>query len=254
MENGVGNTPMEVVSLLELVRNVEELRSYTQKEWWYDRDDLTPRTFNFEKQRVPAEKIPKYEAELKDLRDVVEIMVNGGVVPDEEKKKLKNEVMKWVNRMEDIVDSAKKMEAARKIQKEKAAEKQRRHKSPFKSNSYPGDVADISETFAIVKEAFESKDSKSDLDIRQLIHLDDVQASVGFSLVHVMSDENGNRVLSYGSTRCRRSRYGRQDCGDEDGSDDDEVKARRGSMVFQAVGSAWDEDSDYSETEGAGDF
>jgi len=204
MENGVGNTPMEVISLLELFQRLEKLEASVRREeslyYVYSSFSDTP--------RIPADQIFKHEAELRDLGYVARVLIDQGVVPDAEKKKLKNEVGNWVSKMEGIVNAAKELE----IQRERATGKQEIFS---RDDLYPPDVEDVSETFAILKEAFESRNA---IGVRQLIHLDDVQTSVSYALAHVIPEVN------------------------EDGSDDEpaddaeEDKARSNSMVFQMIG------------------
>jgi hypothetical protein len=222
MENGVGNTPMEVISLLALFQRLMKLEASVQRE-----ESLYYVSYSSsfsETPRIPADQICKHEAELKDLGYVARVLIDQGVVPDAEKKKLKNEVGKWVGKMEGIVKAAKELEATREIQRE------REPKFFSLDDLYPPDVANVLETFAILKEAF---DSRNAIGVRQLIHLDDVQTSVSYSLAYVNPD-----VDEDGNSRCRgKSRCGRN-CGSDDESveEAEEDKAKSNSMVFQIIG------------------
>jgi len=225
MENGVGNTPMEVISLLGLFQRLVKLEASVQREeslYYVDYSSFS------DTPRIPADQIFNHEAELKDLGYVARVLIDQGVVPDAEKKKLKNEVGKWVSKMEGIVNAAKELEATREIQRERAKGKQK--KISNRDDLYPPDVGDVSETFAILKEAFESR---SAIGVRQLIHLDDVQTSVSYTLAHVNPDVNED-----GNSRCQgKSRCGRTRGSDDEPADDaEEDKAKSNSMVFQIIG------------------
>ncbi len=227
MENGVGNTPMEVISLHGLLQRLVKLEASVREESLDHIGYSTSQLFS-ETRLIPAVQIFKYEAELKDLGYVAKVLIDQGVVPDAEKKNLKNEVGKWVSEMEGIVEVAKELEATREIHRERA----KGRRNFFSQNDlYPPDVGNVSETFAILKEAF---DSRNAIGVRQLIHLDDVQTSVSYTLAYVDpdvdEDENGNTFPSYNRSRCGRNR----------GSDDEsaeEDKAESNSMVFQIIGS-----------------
>ena len=134
--------------------------------------------------RIPAAHFSKYEAELKDLQDIVPGMVDRGTVPDERKLHMKNEIQNWVNRMLGAFKAAKeceeRREAERKARKDEDEKKMREKYGLPKVNTYPSDTADLKKTFELITNACEA--TPGNFQPRGLIHLLDVQKSVGYSL------------------------------------------------------------------------
>jgi hypothetical protein len=185
VENGVGNTPREVIGLSELLQCCKELNNVVSRQN-SSGSTLSPDSIDSTNERIPVAHFAKYETELKDLREFVPEMVDRGPVPDERKLHMKNEIQNWVNKMLVEFKSAKqreeRREAERKARKDEE-EKKRRQKGLPDVNPYPTDTADLKKTFELLTNAYEADPNSSQS--RRLIHLLDVQKSVGYTLTKV---------------------------------------------------------------------
>jgi uncharacterized protein YqgV (UPF0045/DUF77 family) len=195
MENGVGNTPREIIALAELLRCCKELSDVVSR----GVDELLPDTYYAIHKRIPVAHFSKYEAELKDLMEIVPEMVDRGTVADERKLHIKTEIQNWVNKMLTVFKAAKQREE-RKEAERKTREEERQKGLPD-PNPYPSDTADVKKTFELMTKACESGHFQP----RRLIHLLDVQESVGHTLTKVNPKTMDNE---YGDTSQRIELYG----------------------------------------------
>jgi ankyrin repeat protein len=117
VENGVGNTPREIVALAELLKSCKDLSNVVSMQS-SSGNSLSPDSIDSTIARIPVDQFSKYEAELKDLRDIVPEIVDRGTVPDERKLHMKNEIQNWVNKMLAAFKAAKKREERREAERE----------------------------------------------------------------------------------------------------------------------------------------
>lgn len=231
MENGVGNTPVDIITLAELVQRVKQLSSIVSDQRSSSSDGLNPSSINASDSRIPASYFTKYETEFKELRVVIRDMADRG-----KSSGLMDEVEKWVSKMEVIVSAAKTREE-RKEAERKAREEEEKKKHV---DQYPSASASVPDTFEVVKKAAQDRLGMSTT--RQLIHLLDVQKSVKCTLSKVNPNavENEYDGPSFGHYYRGRRHPRRGDDGFGQEAEEDEEKAlkERGmvSEFFQTEG------------------
>ncbi len=157
VENGVGNTPREIVALAELLKSCKKLSNVVSMT---SGNGLNPDSIDSTIQRIPVAQFSKYEAELTDLRDIVPEIVDRGTVPDERKLHMKNEILNWVNKMLAAFKGAKEREERREAEKARKDEEEKKKKQkglPDKTH-YSSDTEDLEKTFELMTNACEADD------------------------------------------------------------------------------------------------
>lgn len=211
VENGVGNTPREIVALAELLKSCKKLSNVVSMQM--SGNGLNPDSIDSTIERIPVAQFSKYEAELTDLRDIVPDIVNRGTVPDERKLHMKNEIQSWVNKMLVVFKAAKEREERREAEKARKdeEEKKKKQKGLPEKTLYSSDTEDLEKTFELMTNACKA----DDFQLRGLIHLLDVQNSVGYSLTKVNPDTEDDE--SGGLPKLRsKGRYTRKSADLED--------------------------------------
>jgi len=237
MENGVGNTPLEIASLKDLIQRVSNFTTSSQQgRYSQSGDELRPNGLDVEPRRIQISLIEKYEAELEETREVVGTMLDQATIAMKEKEVLKMELTKWLNRVTEMVRIAKESEAPNEAKRQKEAEV---FEKKDKAERYPQkDSADISETLSVIHEYLKTLSDGGSSIRRQLIHLLDVQKSVGATLIKVtrgeVGDDDGYQRFSY---RRRRQYEDEEELQEEV---DEEVKMKNNSMVIQCLGTSKD--------------
>jgi len=202
IENSVGKLPGEISFLAVLVSCCKELDEIVSGRRSYERG-LTPDSIDSSAfARIPVAYFSKYETELKELVEIVPGMVDRGTVPDERKIYMKNEIQDWVNKIKGLLGDATQREERRHVER-KAREEEEKKKKRQKGladdvDPYPRDTADLMKTFDLVVNAH--KDPVSCVHPRRLIHLLDVQNSVGYTLTKV-NPETADNEDEYASQR-----------------------------------------------------
>ena len=164
MENGVGNTPFEIVSLNELSSRIQRFpqdQSNTMSELKIDGIDPF--------YRYPGDYIQKLRKELPKLRAILDVLFAEGRL--KRQTKLATELTKFANLMEERLSVAEAAHTARLARFPKEEEE---------VSANPKDSYDLEKTSSIVVEALKGLTVN-----RQLIHLIDVQKSVGADLEKV---------------------------------------------------------------------
>ena len=167
MENGVGNTPFEIVSLNELSSRIQR----------YPQNQLNGRSRMSELRidgiepfyRYPGDYIQKLQKELPKLHAILDVLFAEGRL--KRQTKLATELTKFASLMKERLSIAE------------AAHTARLARFPNEQKGVSADVKDgydLEKTFSIVVEALKGLTVN-----RQLIHLLDVQKSVGADLEKV---------------------------------------------------------------------
>lgn len=162
MENSVGNTPLDIISLVELNSRIQRF-SKNQENSITELEVNTVEPF----QRHSKTYISKLEKELPNLHAILDVLFADGRLKDQ--TKLATELRKFSSMMGERLHAAKLAEAARPSRLPKV------EKAP--ENKNPRDSPDVEKTFSIVLAALEDSTVN-----RQLVHLIDVQKSVGADL------------------------------------------------------------------------
>lgn len=255
VENAVGVTAYETMALSDLVRRIQGIGNRTgyNRYMHHSANRLTPNTLGDESTYLSQANHEHYESELKTLRLVASDMIDLGTLKFDEKTKLKQAVLDFVARLEKNLGKAKEIEERAKA---RAAEALKDSSLPLATPQplapYPIDSADFKTAYELLKDAREVAISPSTSDgriPRQLIHLLDVQKSVGYTFAKVdpaAADseyaDNSGQYLDSNRFRSRRFRSARRrDSDDLTGEDDSEnFEERRGTMVFQYMGTEVD--------------
>lgn len=227
VENSVGNTPREIVALAELLNSCKKLKVSTQSS---SGSSLSPDSIDPTIARIPVDQFSKYEAELKDLRDITPEIIDRGTVPDERKLHMKNEINNWVNKMLAAFKAAKKCEERRESEREarKDEEKKKKQQKGLPDETpYPSDTADLTKTFELMTNACKA----DDFQLRRLIHLLDVQNSVGYSLNKVNPDTEEDE--NDGSPKLRSKGRYKKSVDLEDNDVEPEQREPETFMVFR---------------------
>ena len=182
MENGVGNTPTEIAALAELVQCCKELGDLASGQRPSE-GLLHPEYIFSSVARIPAAHFSKYEAELKDLMEIIPEMVDRGTVPDERKLYMKNEIQDWVNKMLTRFKAAKRREEEREAERKARRDEEEEKERQEGVIPYPCDTADLKKTFELITKAYQA--TFDNFQPRRLIHILDVQESVGYTLTKV---------------------------------------------------------------------
>ena len=203
IENGVGNTPGQIIALARLVQSCKDLSSSPD----LSRFALNPDSVDTTIARIPVDQFSRYEAELKSLMEIVPEMVDRGTVPDERKLYMKNEIQNWVTKMLIVLRVAKQREDQRQAEKKARKDEEKRKK---RQKGLPDenldlvDTADLHKTFELITNAYEAP-----LPPRRFIHLLDVQNSVS----HTLSKVNPNSADDECDASQKPKLYGTQNKG-----------------------------------------
>ncbi len=238
VENGVGNTPREIVALAELLKSCKKLSNVVSMT---SGNGLNPDSIDSTIQRIPVAQFSKYEAELTDLRDIVPEIVDRGTVPDERKLHMKNEILNWVNKMLAAFKGAKEREERREVEKARKDEEEKKKKQkglPDKTH-YSSDTEDLEKTFELMTNACKA----DDFQLRRLIHLLDVQNSVGYSLTKVnpdtVEDESGGLPKLRSKGRYTRKSADLEDYEAEPEQRDSELETFLVFRTFDTTADPW---------------
>ena len=230
MENGVGNTPVDIITLAELIQRVKQLSSIVSDQRSSSSDGLDPSGINASDSRIPASYFTKYETEFKELRGIIRDMAGRGTAP--ESSRLTDEVEKWVSKMEVILREAKTQEARKEAERKAREEEEQKKRLPH-INQYPSASASISDTFEVVEKAAQSHLSMG-ATIRQLIHLLDVQKSVKCTLSKVNPNAVENEYGGQSTGRYRGKRHSRRTDDEFEQEEDEEENAlKKEGMVSE---------------------
>lgn len=200
MENGVGNTILDMVSLGELGFRI-------QRFWQHQGNsmELAKDVDAFE--RYPEVYTRKLEQELPKMDAIIDTLFADGRL--KRQTKLATELTKFSSMMKERLSAAEAARLTRvQVPKEEVSE-----------NKNPQDTLDIEETFSIIVAALKDLTVK-----RQLVHLIDVQKSVGADLEKAGKAGNRDRV------NWRKK--------DEDGLEveqDKDEQEKRQSMVWPCI-------------------
>ena len=207
MENGVGNTPVDMVSLSELGSRIQRFPQY-QANTMSQLEMNGVESFY----RYPGEYNQKLKKELLKLHAILDVLFADGRL--KRQTKLATELTKFASMMKERLSAAEAAHTARlaRFPKEEKAS----------ADKNPKDAYDNDKTYAIVFGAL--KDGGLTVVNRQLIHLIDVQKSVGADLEKV-----GNNRFS------DQYRWKRKDKGDLEAEKDEEEEEKARSMVWQCT-------------------
>ena len=197
MENGVGNTPFDIISLNELSSRIEgfpHMVTMTQLKM----DGVEPFY------RYAGDYIEKLQKELPKLHAILDLLLADGRLKGQ--TKLAKELTNFASMMKERLSTAKAAHTTRLTRVPKEEE----------TSADPKDKNDLEKTFSIVVGALKSLTIN-----RQLIHLIDVQKSIGADLEKV----GGSRSSNEG-----RRQKGE---GELDEEQDEEEEERAQSMVWQ---------------------
>ena len=208
MENGVGITPFDIVSLSELSFRI---RGFPQDQMttMHDPkiDDLEPFY------RYPEAYIQKLQKELLKLHAILDVLFADGRLKSQ--TKLATELTKFASMMKERLSAAEAVNTARLA---------RFPKEEKEATTDPKDAYDLERTFSIVVGALKGLTVK-----RQLIHLIDVQKSVGADLEKVGNRDSDESHWRRGG---RRRRKGEVEAEEEE-EEEENMKAQ--SMVWQHI-------------------
>jgi len=197
MENGVGNTPFDIISLRELNSRIEGF-PHSDMMSNLKIDGVEPFY------RYPGDYIQKLQKELPKLHAILDVLLADGRLKSQ--TKLAKELTKFASMMKERLSGAEAAHTARlarfaKVEEEKSAD--------------PKDSYDLEKTFSIIVGALKGLTVN-----RQLIHLIDVQKSVGADL---------EKVGSRSSDKRRRQKFD----GELEAEQDEEEEEKGQSMVWQ---------------------
>ena len=179
MENSVGNTPFEIVSLSDFSSRIQRCQHT---------NTMSELTINGEVEsfyRYPGDYIQKLQKELAKLQAILDVLLAEGRL--KRQTKLAKELTKFASMMKERLSAAETAHTARlaRIPKEEEA------------SADPKDSYDLEKTSSIIFGALKGLTIN-----RQLIHLIDVQNSVGADLEKVgkhPSDESQARLRRKGA-------------------------------------------------------
>ncbi|KDR74215.1 hypothetical protein GALMADRAFT_123653 [Galerina marginata CBS 339.88] len=235
MENSVGNTPAELVALLELT---ERMQGYSQRDYIYGFAPGTIQPDSYvDVQPDRLSEVDRVEEELKAVRGVVGRLEGTGLKV--------GVVGEWVEEMEGklrVFKERREKEKREEEEKKKRKEEEEKKAGTFITPLPAVDASNVKETVRHIRDALKtlSLSGSSGHTPRHLIHLLDVQKSVSATLAKVGGgQEDAEDENSYG--RHRMTGYRRKKNrvlggeGELDAEEDEDRKARRMSMVFQFI-------------------
>ena len=255
MENSVGNTPLEIVNLAEII---QRLRTYTQQNN-YQFPEILPSNV------IPSlpplsSALKKVEVELMEIREGVEFLFKDGT--GKVNTDIKTATVKWAEEMGKKVEVFKERQKVKEEEERQRKLKEEEESTPtptaivlpavpatslffngLASRSQPmtmttlpawalNDTCDFSKTSSLIQKALADSLVPP---TRHLIHLFDVQQSVNATLAKVGGKEDEGEDYSYNRYRYRRRNRNRDDEGELEDEEDEDKKARRLSMVFHHV-------------------
>ena len=195
MENGVGNTPFDIISLIELKSRIQNFpHRITMSE--LEVGGVEPFY------RYPGDYIQKLQKELPKLHAILDVLVANGRLKIQ--SKLAKELTKFASMMKERLSAAEAAHTARLARFPKDEE----------ASGDPRDSYDLEKTLSIVVGAL-----KGSTDNRQLIHLIDVQKSVGADLEKAVNRPSDVR-------KCEGEL-------EEERGDEEEEKEKAQSMAWQ---------------------
>ncbi|KAJ3879583.1 ankyrin repeat protein [Lentinula edodes] len=200
MENGVGNTPLEMATLLDLLGRLQNVSRDREPE-------LAAQHVNLDPSRITLDKL---QQDVPNLRQTINTLLKNGPLKVDDK--LTKELFAFSRFMETKLTAATAEAEATKRGNEDEPDVKDKWKDP----------EDRGTTLKIIKEAILARPHQ-----RQLIHLVDVQKSVGS---HLSSAE-------LRSTDTHNPRHQREH--DEEGlepEEDTEIKLRNSSIVYRRLG------------------
>lgn len=200
MENGVGNTPLEMSTLLDLLGRLQNVSRDREPE-------LSAQHVNLDPSRITLDKL---QQDVPNLRQTINTLLKNGPLKVDDK--LTKELFAFSRFMETKLTAATAEAEATKRGNEDEPDVKDKWKDP----------EDRGTTLKIIKEAILARPHQ-----RQLIHLVDVQKSVDS---HLSSAE-------LRSTDAHNQRHQREH--DEEGlepEEDTEIKLRNSSIVYRRLG------------------
>ena len=204
MENGVGNTPFEIVSLRELDSRIQGFSQNQRNRMSELKIDGVEPFY-----RYPGDYIQKLQKELTKLHAILDVLFADGRL--KRQTRLAMELTKFTNMMKERLSAAEAAHTARLT---------RFPKEEKESPADPKDSYDLEKTSSIVVEALKGLTVN-----RQLIHLIDVQKSVGADLEKVANCPSEE-------SHWRRQRR-RKDGGELEAEQEEEEEEKARSMVWQ---------------------
>ncbi|KAF8826350.1 hypothetical protein HHX47_DHR5000307 [Lentinula edodes] len=201
MENGVGNTPLEMTTLLDLLGRLQNVSRDREPE-------LAAQHVNLDPSRITLDKL---QQDVPNLRQTINTLLKNG--PLEIDDKLTKELFAFSRFMETKLTAATAEAEATKEGNEDEPDVKDKWKDP----------EDRGTTLKIIKEAILARPYQ-----RQLIHLVDVQKSVGS---HLSSAELRSNTDANNHMHQREH--------DEEGlepEEDTEIKLRNSSIVYRRLG------------------
>ena len=197
MENGVGSTPFDIISLRELSSRIDGF-AQTDTMSLLQIDGVEPFY------RYTGDYIQKLQKELPKLHAILEVLLADGRL--KRQTKLAKELTKFASMMKERLSAAEAAHTARLARFPKEEEE---------ISADPKDSYDLEKTYSIIVGALKGLTVN-----RQLIHLIDVQKSVGADLEKV-----GNRLSDE-----QRIQKGE---GELEAEEDEEEEEKAQSMVWQ---------------------
>jgi len=222
LEDSVGNTPLEIVNLAE---TNERLRNYNQNNG-FEFKDLSPSEVKIASNPLRLT-LQKVEKELKEIREGVESLFKDGA--GKMAGDIKTATLKWAEQMQ------KKVEVFKEKLRTEKDEEELKKKLMGEQADPPApvlqDYADHGETLSLIRATLTSCSVSLAPVSRHLIHLFDVQRSVNATLAKAGGKPDGEENHSY--NRYRDYRRNRDEGELEEKREDEDMKARRLSMVFR---------------------
>ncbi|KAF4615928.1 hypothetical protein D9613_011323 [Agrocybe pediades] len=233
MEDAVGNTPVEVVTLAQFTEQFNKYKNNVDNVWGYSPEMLRPCSLDTNYGHPPIFPGPK-EGALSVMKEVVQRLAKDEVV----REKIKADViLEWIAKTE--VKARKFKERSEKWKKQEEEENAKMYTNQKINNAaeYLRDTGDLGKTYKVVRDAVAALPETAMR--RHLIHVLDVQASVNATLNKVASKQNGDEDeeddddnYRYENWRRRRlAKYGVE--GELGPGEDEEKKARKSSIVLQ---------------------
>ncbi|CAA7269211.1 unnamed protein product [Cyclocybe aegerita] len=232
VENGVGNTPLEIATLASLVKKVSNYRqSNIQSEIQPNRIPDSPRP-------LPIDFLDDIEFQLGVVREALDTMVDRGTVNQERKDQIKTEFRRWLEIMDKRVEKVKALRE--KKEQEEREEKEEQAKQNYVPGSYlyvkpdkfSTDGVDAEDVCELVLK-FEKKHGSEPAQ-RRLVHLLDVQESIGAMLKQADPKREGREdQFELGSDRYYYHR--RKEMEELEAEESPEQKLRKASRVIQNI-------------------
>ncbi|KAF8959387.1 hypothetical protein BDZ97DRAFT_1705185 [Flammula alnicola] len=221
MENCVGITPLETAALAEL-RNRLHLYNTSPDNYYSGSEEIIPSSPD-----ILGNPVSLYLANADKIVEMLDVLKDS---QGKYKAKVMAAITKWAT------DREKKLQVLKKRDqkaKEEAEERKKKEEPPAKPVN-PTDTADVRTVWTLLQEA--CKAHATSAEHRQLIHLFEVQQSVGATLASVRGEEAKEEYYAnpshnrYRSRRQMRRRH--QVEGELEEEEDEDRKERRMSMVF----------------------